>query len=299
MQAQNSHSNLRGAALMTVSMAGYTFNDVCMKLLAGDLPLYQAVFLRGIFATVFLYLLGRSMGAIRFDLPRRDWGLIALRTIGELGATYCFLTALFNMPIANITAILQALPLTVALAAALFLNEPLGWRRLGAILIGFVGVLLIVQPGGDGFTTWSLYGLIAVGFITLRDLAARRLSPGTPSMMVSLVAAVAICIAAGVASLSDTWAPVGLWEAGLLGLAAGFILMGYVASVAVMRVGEISFVAPFRYTGLLWALLLGWLFWGDWPDLLTMIGAGIVVAMGVFTIYRERLNRRRALAQQQ
>ena len=288
MTTDHSQSNMRGAALMTASMAGYTFNDICIKLLAGEVPLFQAVFVRGIFASVFIFLLARHLGALRFDFPRRDWALVALRTIGELGATYCFLMALFNMPIANVTAILQALPLTVALAAALFLGEPLGWRRLGAILAGFVGVMLIVQPGGDGFTVWSLYALTAVGFITLRDLTARRLSPGTPSLTVSLVAAVSICLAGGIAATTEPWAPMGLYEWAVLILAALFILGGYLASVAVMRVGEIGFVAPFRYTGLLWALLLGWLFFGDWPDTLTLAGAGIVVAMGLFTLFRER-----------
>ncbi|WP_421702668.1 DMT family transporter [Aliiroseovarius sp.] len=288
MSTDHSQSNMRGAALMTASMAGYTFNDICMKALAGQVPLFQAVFLRGIFASLFIYLLARHLGALRFDLPRRDWGLIAVRTLGELGATYCFLVALFNMPIANVTAILQALPLTVALAAALFLGEPLGWRRLGAILAGFVGVMLIVQPGGDGFTVWSLYALVAVAFITMRDLAARRLSRDTPSLTVSLIAAIGICLAGGVASMTEVWAPIGLREGAILLLAALFILGGYLASVAVMRVGEIGFVAPFRYTGLLWALVLGWLFFGDWPDALTLAGAGVVVAMGLFTLFRER-----------
>lgn len=285
---------MRGAALMTLSMAGYTFNDVCMKLLAPDMPLFQAVFLRGIFASIFIFLLARRMGAVRLRLPRRDWGLIALRTVGELGATYCFLIALFNMPIANVTAILQAVPLILALAAALFLREPLGWRRLGAILIGFAGVMLIVQPGGEGFTVWSSYALIAILFITLRDLSARRLSPDTPSLMVSLIAAIAICLGAGLASTTEVWAPVTLQTGGLLVLAALFILMGYLASVAVMRVGDIGFTAPFRYTGLLWALVLGWLVFGDWPDALTLLGAAIVVATGLFTLFRERQLARRA-----
>ena len=297
MSSLGSHNNMRGAALMTASMAGYTFNDICIKLLAGEVPLFQAVFLRGIFASLFIFLLARHLGALKFDLPRRDWGLIALRTLGEVGATYFFLMALFNMPIANVTAILQALPLTVALGAALFLGEPLGWRRLGAILVGFAGVMLIVQPGGAGFSGWSLYALVAICFITLRDLSSRRLSPGTPSLTVSLVAAMAICASAGLAATTEPWAPMGAREWGLLVLAAGFILMGYLASVAVMRVGEIGFVAPFRYTGLLWALLLGWLIFGDWPDALTLVGAGIVVAMGIYTLIRERqLARRRQRA---
>jgi len=291
----HSNSNMRGAALMTVSMAGFTFNDVCMKAMAGDVPLFQAVFLRGILATLFIFATGRVMGAIRLDLPARDWRLIGLRSLAELGATYTFLTALFNMPIANITAILQALPLTIALAAALLFREPLGWRRLAAIMVGFVGVLLIVQPGGQGFSVWSTYALGTVFFVTIRDLAARRLSPGTPSITVSLVAAMSITLGAGLASTTVVWAPIGLREGGLLTLAAGFILLGYLCSVAVMRVGEIGFTAPFRYTGLIWALIMGYVFWGDWPDVLTQIGAAIVVAMGLFTLYRERRARLRAL----
>jgi len=286
--------NMRGAALMMASMAAFTLNDVCMKALAGEIPLFQAIFLRGITTTALIFLVGRLMGAIRFDIPRRDWGLIVLRSGAEIGATFFFLTALFHMPIANVTAILQALPLTVALAAAVFLRESLGWRRVLAILVGFLGVLLIVRPGAEGFTTYSVFALVAVGFVTVRDLTARRLSSQVPSVTVALTAAATITVASGLASLGDAWAPLTLRSGGLLGLASLFIIGGYLASVMVMRVGEIGFTAPFRYTGLLWALILGYLIFAEWPDALTLAGAGIVVAMGVFTLYRERRNARRA-----
>lgn len=289
--------NIRGASLMMASMAAFTFNDVCIKAVAGDLPLMQAIFLRGVITSVLIFLLGRAMGAIRLDLPRRDWGLIGLRTLAEIGATFFFLTALFHMPIANVTAILQALPLTVALAAALFLGEPLGWRRLTAILVGLCGVILIVRPGAEGFSVYSLYALAAVGFVTLRDLTVRRLSPAVPSITVALCAAVAIMTAAGLVVLATgNWAPVTARSGGLLALAALFIIGGYLFSVMTMRRGEIGFIAPFRYTGLLWALLLGLLVFGEWPDALTLAGAGIVVATGIFTLYRERRARRRAAA---
>lgn len=285
--------NMKGAVLMTLSMAGFTLNDACMKALAGDLPLAQAVVLRGVQASVLIYLLGRGLGALRFDLPAREWKLIGLRAVAEVGATYTFLSALFNMPIANVTAILQALPLTVAMAAWLFLGEPLGWRRLLAIGVGFIGVLLIIQPGGTGFSSWSIYALGTVGFVTFRDIIVRRMAKTTPSMTVAFINAVAITLVFGVMSLAEDWAPVDARAAGILMLAAVFIFGGYLFSVMVMRVGEIGFVAPFRYTGMIAALIVGYLLFGDWPDVLTLLGAAIVVAMGLFTLYRERVLTRR------
>jgi S-adenosylmethionine uptake transporter len=192
------------------------------------------------------------------------------------------------MPIANATAILQALPLAVALAAWAVLKEPLGWRRLGAISIGFTGVIMIVQPGGEGFTIWSIYALLAVGFITLRDLIVRKMSRDTPVMTVAFSTAVAITLTFGLGAIASDWAPVSSANLLSIVLAAVFIFAGYILAVSVMRVGEISFVAPFRYTGLIWALAAGVLVFGEWPDTVTMIGALIVVFMGLFTLFRER-----------
>lgn len=290
--------NLTGSLLMVASMACFTFNDTAMKAMAGDVPLFQLLLLRGVLTSVLVAVVAWRLGALTARLPRRDWGLMALRTAAEVGAAYFFLTALFNMPIANVTAILQALPLTITLAAALVLQEPVGWRRMLAILAGFIGVLLIVRPGAEDFNSYAIYALTAVGCITVRDLATRRLSPGTPSIFVTLLTSLATMTIFGLLSLGSDWAPLGEREVGLIATASFFIIGGYLFSIMVMRVGEISFVAPFRYTGLLWAMLLGWLAFGEWPDALTLMGATIVVASGLFTLYREaRLGRKRPLAQ--
>jgi len=286
---------MRGAALMMASMVAFTLNDTCMKALAGDIPLMQVLFIRGILTSVMMLALAGWLGQMRFRLPRRDWALIAARTVAEVGAAWFFLTALFNMPIANVTAILQALPLTVTLAGALFLGETFGWRRLLAILTGFVGVLLIVRPGAEGFTTWSVYALIAVGFVTLRDLMARQLSRDVPSTTVAFCAAFAVTVFAGLNMTQAEWQPVDAGAAWLMLAASVFVVGGYLFSVMVMRVGDIGFVAPFRYTSLLSALALGYLVFGHWPDRLTLLGSLIVVATGLFTLYRERLGMRRAV----
>ena len=282
------NENMRGAIFMMASMAGFVLNDTMMKLVSKDLELFQAVFLRGILATLLLGLLAWHKGALQYRPVRRDLKIIGWRTFAEVGATFCFLTALFNMPLANATAILQSLPLAVTLAASVFLGQKVGWRRYLAILLGFVGVLIIVRPGTDGFNAYSLWALAAVGFVTLRDLLSHKLTPETPSIYVALVTAAAVMILAGLATLTQDWQEVSISTVLYLSGAAGFILIGYIAAVTAMRHGEISFVSPFRYSALVWALLLGILVFGEFPDGWTMVGTTVVVGMGIFTFYRER-----------
>lgn len=280
--------NTLGALLMMASMASFTLNDTLIKLTDGQVPLMQLLFLRGILSSTLIVAASPVLGRIHFRIGRRDWGLIVVRSLAEVATAYFFLTALFNMPLANVTAILQMLPLTVALAAALFFGEPLGWRRMAAILLGFMGMLLIVRPGAEGFSIWSVYAMLAVVGVTVRDLATRRLTPGVPSMTVTLAAAVVVTVCFGVGSATIDWAPVDLRLGMLIAGSSVAIIGGYFFSVQVMRAGDIGFIAPFRYTGLVFALILGYLVFGDWPTNLTLLGAGIVVATGIFTLFRER-----------
>lgn len=291
-----SSDNFRGAALMAASMACYVTNDSLVKLVAGNLGLSQIILLRGLMATAFLLALAIHRKSIFPVLGKSDWKIVAYRLTGEVGATLCYLTALFNMPLANATAILQALPLAVTLGAALFLGEAVGWRRYMAILIGFAGVLIIVRPGSEGFNVFSMWALAAVVFIVLRDLTTRQLSPHVPSIFVSLMTSLAITITGAVMSLFTVWDPVSAGDLKLLGVAALFLIFGYLTSVMTMRVGEISFVSPFRYTVLIWAVILGYVVFGDVPDGWTLLGGAIVVLMGVYTFYRERKIKKLELA---
>lgn len=279
--------NLRGAAWMSASMLAFTLNDTFMKGLAGEVPLFQAIFLRGLAVCAILLPVAGALGALR--LPRgRDALFVGLRTAGEIGAAYFFISALFRMPLANATAILQALPLTVTLAGALFLGERVGWRRWSAIAVGLVGVLVMIRPGTDGFDRWSLYVVAAVACVTLRDVATRRISAAVPSLGVACAAAAGVTAWAGLMAAGQDWAPVSTPAALRLAGAVAAIMGAYLFSVLTMRTGEVSFVAPFRYTGLLWALVLGLAVFGDWPDGWTLAGAAIVVASGLYTLWRER-----------
>ena len=177
-------------------------------------------------------------------------------------------------------------------------NLTMPWRRLLAIVIGFCGVMLIVRPGPDGFTQQSIYALMAVALVTIRDLAARRMSKAMPSIMGAVISSAAVCGAAGLASTTEPWVAVSTLDLGHLAAAAMVVALAYICSVMAiicsvmaMRVGEITFIAPFRYSGLIAALLIGFVVFGDWPDALTLLGASIVVATGFFTLYRESFAR--------
>lgn len=286
--------NLRGALYMNIAMAAFTVNDSLMKAATStlEMPLWQAIATRGLLTLGPLLLIGHLTGGLRFRMPRRDAVAVGLRSVGEVASTLTFLAALVHMPLANLSAIMQSLPLAVTLAAWLFLKEPVGWRRLLAICVGFFGVMLIVRPGPEGFDHWSLLGLISVAFVVLRDLSTRQLSKAVPSSTVAVMASVAVTSTALVLSLIDGWIVPSLGQMALLAGAAASLVVGYNYVVMVMRVGDLGFVAPFRYTSLVVALILGWLVFGTFPDGLTLAGAALVVGSGIFTLWREHRARR-------
>ena len=281
-------SNLRAAILMTVGMAAFTVNDTCMKAVTATLPLYQSIFLRGLIATMAIAVIARGAGALQWRMSRRDVGFVGLRLVGEVGSTVTFLTALKHMPLANLSAIMQSMPLALTLAAAVVLREGIGWRRLSAISLGFAGVLLIVRPGTEGFDRFSVLGLLCVALVVLRDLATRFVSSAVSSQTVALCASASVTLSAALVLPFTEWHPPTLREGLLLAGAAGFLILGYLTVVAATRGGDIGVVAPFRYTALLFAILLGWAIFGTLPDGLTLLGGALIVISGIYTLYRSR-----------
>lgn len=280
--------NARGAIYLNVAMLTFTVNDSLMKAVTETMPLFQAITLRGLLSTAALVAMALLSGAMRLPRPLPGRGPLMLRTLAEVGATVFFMAALVHMPLANLSAIMQSLPLAVTLAAALAFGERVGGAQLLAILLGFAGVLLIVRPGTEGFDRWALLGLASVGCVVVRDLATRAMPTELPSILVSVAASAAVMLTGLVASFGSGWQVVTAAEAGMLAGAAACLVVGYVFVVRMMRVGSIATIAPFRYTALLWALILGWLLFGTFPDRLTLAGAAIVVVTGIFTLYHGR-----------
>ena len=289
-------ANHRGAALMALSMLCFVLNDGFMKVLFADMSIYQAIFLRGLLTAPLLATMAWHQGVLMPRLAGRDRAIVAIRGLAEVGATVGFLTALAHMPLANVTAILQVLPLTVTMAAALFLGEAVGWRRWLAIGIGLVGVMIIIRPGMAGFSIWSIWALGAVGCITLREIVTRRLSADVPSLPVALATAIAIGLLGAVMMPVVSWQPVSEISWGLLVAASVAIIGGYLFSVMTIRSGDIGFVAPFRYTAMAWAIGLGLLMFGELPDRATVLGTIIIIATGLYSLHREQRLRHRGRA---
>ncbi|MCP4071924.1 MAG: DMT family transporter [Hyphomicrobiales bacterium] len=282
--------NARGAVLMTLAMAGYGINDIIVKHAAASLELGQTLLIRGLFATLFIWLLARATGGLS-PIRAVFQPAMIFRASAEMLATITFLLALFNMPIANATAILQASPLAVTLGAAIFFGEKFGWRRTAAIIIGFIGVIVVIRPGMEGFTIYSIAALTAVFFITIRDLSTRFISKKIPTLFIALFSSILVTMVGGGLSIFENWVHVDMVSVGWLILASGFLILGYFCIAGAMRVGDIGVIIPFRYTILIYAIIAGIIFFDEIPDLMSIVGSLIIVGTGIFTVYRERLFR--------
>lgn len=283
--------NTQGALLMAASMAGFSCSDALSKTVIASMNAGQIIFIRGLFTTFFVFLLAHRMGALR------SWKvalqpMIALRIACEAIAAATYITALGMMPIANASAIQQAVPLAVTFGAMVFLKEPVGWRRWTAILVGFAGVLIIIRPGPDGFTLAALLVTACMFTTAARDLATRCIDKTVPSLMVTVCTAISISIFGALCIVPlGGWQPVGTASLVQIFLASILVLVGYQSIILAMRIGEISFIAPFRYLSLIWSALLGLIVFGEMPDGWSIVGAAIVIASGIYTFYRE--NKRR------
>jgi drug/metabolite transporter (DMT)-like permease len=275
-------------------MFAYVINDAMMKILFSEISLFQALFLRSMITVPPVFFMAWFAKISMRNLSNYDKRLMLFRVGAEVCATIAFLVALRHMPLANVTAILQALPLAITMAAALFLSEPVGWRRWIAILIGFIGVLIIVRPGVDGFNIYSLSAVAALIFITIREVFTRKLTGKVPTISVALATVIGIGLFSGIMMIGTEWHPVNA-SSWLLILGAGVaVLAGTFLSVMAMQTGEISFVSTFRYTAMLGAIAVGILIFDDWPDQLTLIGTIIIVITGVYSFYREQTHSRKA-----
>lgn len=281
---------------MIVAMVGFTLNDAITKFSSESMNMAQVMLIRGAFASLFVGLLAWQRGALASPGSMLQ-PLVAIRVIGEAGATVAFLIALAHLPIANVSAVLQALPLAVTMGAALVFNEGVGWRRWLAIAVGFAGVMIIVRPGFEGFSVYSLLALVSVACCAVRDLATKRIPQAIPTLLVSTATALAMTVL-GAALLSPMggWTPMTGKDTALLALAAVLVLIGYQFIIMAMRAGDISFIAPFRYTALLWSILLGLFIFGDVPDLPMILGAAVIIGSGLYALYRERIVGRRKTA---
>jgi S-adenosylmethionine uptake transporter len=271
---------------MILAMASFTAGDTMTKLMAGEVPVGQIIFVRGVVATVIITAICLRVGAISYVPLIFQPGVLA-RSLSDMAGTILFITALMHMPIANLNAVMQAVPLLVIGFAALFLGETVGMRRTLAILVGLSGVLLIVKPSPQSFTIYDGFSLGLIVAIAVRDIITRRLNFNVPTMIVVLANAT-IVTASGLALYPfEQWVALDLRHLVLLFAGGVFLSLGYVCMVITIRLGSVASTAIYRYTVVIFALLSGMLVFHEWPDNWALLGIVLIVASGIYALLRE------------
>lgn len=290
------NSDLSGVAAMLAATASFVVCDSFMKLVTEDLPPFEVLFLRGVAATIACAVLVASrgeQGALAGAFDRRA----LLRAAGETLSVLCYIIALARMPIADAIAILQTAPLILILGAAFVLRERIGPLRVVLALLGFVGALMVSQPGAGGFSTAALFAFSAALLIAARDLVGRGVPASIPVTVVAFATTVMVMLAAGALSLAvETWtAPTGRHVA-FLAAAGLFVTLGHAGLLLAYRLGHAATIAPFFYSFALWGVLSGLIVWRALPNPLALAGIALIAASGVAVVLTDQRRSRRALA---
>ena len=273
---------------MIGAMACFIVNDSLVKYASETMPAMQLIFVRGVMATLLVLAVAQATSATR-RIREIARGWVAVRAVVDAIATMLFLVSLFHLPLANATAINMASPLMITVLAAVFLGERLGPSRWVAVGIGFLGVLLIIQPQAEGFNDYALVCLLSTVLLSVRDLVTRRVHAHVPSILITLSNTVAVTMLAGALSLVEGWRAFTAYEMGLLAVVAVFLSTAYYLIVISTRRGDLSLIAPFRYTAILFATVAGFAIWGDTPNALAWCGIALVIASGIYVL---RVSRR-------
>ncbi|WP_170382964.1 DMT family transporter [Ruegeria atlantica] len=282
-------NNINGILLIIGSMAAFALEDMFIKHLSISVSTGQIMIVLGLFCSLIFVVMSLATRKRIFD--PLAWKALPLARAGtEAVGALTFVTALSLVDLSTVAAVFQAMPLAVTMGAALFLGEQVGWRRWSAIGVGFIGVVMIIRPGLEGFQPDSLFVVATVIAIAARDLITRRLDVRVASSVVALQAYIAVGLA-GVVLMLFTAQPVVPLQAVQVGPylgAIGFGVLGYYGIVSAMRIGEASALTPFRYTRLVFSIIAGMLMFGERPDTMTLAGATLIIGSGMYTFIRER-----------
>jgi drug/metabolite transporter (DMT)-like permease len=288
-QAAGGNSN--AILAMTGGMAAFVLSDALIKLALVELHVGQAVALRGVCAGVAAASITCARGMLRWHSSLLS-PLMIMRMASEVAASLFFFKALQGMTLADATSVLQSVPLILTAASALLLGETVGWRRWLATISGLCGVLLILRPGAGTFDPVALYAVCAVMCISTRDLVTRFVPKEIPSLLITTITATSLMIAGLVMAAFEGWRVASTYAYALTLPAGLFIVVGHYTVIQALRGGDISVIAPFRYTAVPFSLAVGFAVWRDLPDAWSIAGAALVIAAGLYTLRRERLRMR-------
>ena len=291
-------NNLKAALFVVIAMSMITTNDAIVKHITQVFNVGQIMFLRGALICVIFAIVMRMRKQPVFSRHTlHRWNL--LRGLFELGATLMFMTGLSLLPIAVASTLGFSSPIFLALLAGIILKEEVGLDRWLVILVGFGGVLLITNPFAES-TSWAMvFPIVCAFFVALRDIAIRYVPADIPSSQVAFTNAWIVMIGGGIYSIYQGWGDADLhWYLWFFGL-GGALYCGYLFLIIGSRLGELSFISPFKYISILIALIYGYLIWGDQPTMAMLAGALIIVVSGIILLSTEkRRNRLKTLAPQ-
>jgi drug/metabolite transporter (DMT)-like permease len=286
-------NNGRAILAMLLATMAFVTGDAMMKLMSARLPTGETMFIRGVIGSMLVFGLVWAVGemaTLRASVTR----LATYRVAGDVGAAVCFQNALSRLPFADVSALVQVNPLVATAAAALFLGETVRWRRWLATIVGLFGAILIIKPGGSAFQWASLLAIGAVFASVARDLVTRRMPAGTPAFTTIAFSMWAVTLASLGFLPFERWSWPSAGHVAILGFTACCMLAGQLGIFIAVRLGEISVLAPYRYTSLVWALMFSLLLFREFPDRWTLVGMAIIVVAGLYTFYREQTLRREA-----
>jgi drug/metabolite transporter (DMT)-like permease len=293
MRSSQQNQALRASAYMVAAMASFVLNDSCVKYIGTSLPLGEIMSIRGFIAVIIIAAFCVSQGELK-QAPQILSRWVLLRSALDVSGTVMFLTALMHIPLANLTAILQSVPLVVVLLSVIFLGEKVGIRRVGAIAAGFAGVMLIMRPQPSTFTIYEGLALGIVLSVAMRDLVTKRIPTNIPTFVIALANAGFVTLGGLVIAFVQGFAPIAWWQLALLAMSAALLASGYMFMVATLRLGELSVTAPFRYSSVLFSIILGMAIFAEFPDIPSYFGMGLISAAGLYAAHREAvLNRKR------
>ena len=222
---------------------------------------------------------------------------VLLRSLFDVLGSFMFVSALMHMPLANLSSVMQSVPLVVVVVAVIFLGEKAGLARSAAVITGFVGVLFIVKPSPQTITIYEFLAVGAVAVVALRDLVTKRIPAHVPLLIIALANAVFVSLSGFGFGLMQGFQGIEAWQLTSLVGAGLFVTCGYFFIVATVRLGELSATAPFRYTEVVFAIIAGILVFNEYPDLLSYVGMALVIAAGLYAAHREAAQSRDAKAE--
>ncbi|WP_103720244.1 DMT family transporter [Bosea psychrotolerans] len=281
-------TNRRGIIAMLTAMSLFVCNDALMKLARDAYPAGQAIALRTVFAMLAgLALVLAFREGDKLLLALRP--VVLLRGVIEAGVALSMVWALGRLPLANITAIGMASPLIIVVLAVLMGIEKVGWRRTAAVTVGFCGVLIVVRPTAEGFSPAAIVALLSALLVGFRDLLTRRIDKDIPSTVVSFTTTMLVGIIALGYGIAEDWEPVWRRETVYVAAAAVLVSAGSFFIISAFRDADVGVISGFRYSIVIFAVIIGYLGWGEVPDPLAFAGIALIVGSGLYTMHRQRV----------